>query len=169
VAPGLGAACALAIGRACWRDGRPGDARPHLERTLADADGGEDEELAIVAGIVLGWVLAELDELARAESVLAEASARANARGDRLHEAAALNNRAFVLWKRGALDALPDLYHRVVAIGRELGMPTHEYRAHAWMLEVLTATGATSEVQECEARMSELEAVFPELFSRRIS
>jgi predicted Ser/Thr protein kinase/tetratricopeptide (TPR) repeat protein len=165
---GLRAACALAVGRTHWRSGDARAARRSLDEALAMADeiGEPAYEIAVVAGVVLGWVHAELGELEVAERVLDAAGARARAAGDRLHEAAALNNLAFVHWQRGAVDALPSIYDRVVAIGRELGMPTHEYRAACWMLEVTRATGATAAADELARRIAALEDGFPDLFPK---
>jgi tetratricopeptide (TPR) repeat protein/predicted Ser/Thr protein kinase len=163
----LVAALALAMGRTSWRAGDARAARRDLEHALAlsiSATSDEGEEIAIVAGIVLGFVHAELDDLADAQTALASAGTRANARGDRVHEAAALNNLAFVSWRRGSVEALPAIHARVVTLGRELGMPTHEYRAQRWMFEASLLEGAVDAARAQAARVVELERCFPELF-----
>jgi predicted Ser/Thr protein kinase/tetratricopeptide (TPR) repeat protein len=161
----VAAPLALAKGRVHWRAQTPSAARPHLERALDLAARDETlDEIAIVAGVVLGWVLSELGDLPRAREVLAAAGTRANAAGDRLHEAAALNNQAYALWCAGRTEELPAIYRRVVALGRELGMPTHEYRAESWIFAASLFTGDLDNARAHAVRMVELEAAFPVLF-----
>lgn len=158
---------ALAVGRAAWRAGDERAAIEHLERVLVALDGAphdESYETRIAARLMLGFLLPEHGQLERAEALLEEAGAEARARGDRLHEAAALNNRLAIARARARPEDAIDGLREVIAIGRELGMLAVEYRGRVNRALMLVRIDRDAEALGDLAPAAELDRALPALF-----
>jgi tetratricopeptide (TPR) repeat protein len=125
----LGAALALARGRALFRAARWADAAEALEAAarLAEADEDGGYPTLVAALLLLGTSLPALGRPAAGEAALARAQDLAVGRGDLAHVAFLHINRRNLLVARGdAAGAVRDQLESV-RIGREMGVVSTEY------------------------------------------
>ena len=122
------------LGLLARQEGRPDEARSHLERSLA---------LAGSAGLAAAQVAA-LNNLARlreaagqreeALALLDEALALCARQGDRHREAALHNHRADILHRAGQEEAAMASLKQAVAIYAEIGMESGDWQPEIWKL-----------------------------------
>jgi eukaryotic-like serine/threonine-protein kinase len=127
--PLLGARLSLGRGRALFRTGESERAQAllHEAAVQAQAVGDDGYETQVIALMLLGYMLGNEGDVARANQVFETCMALCTERGDRLHLAAVLSNRR-ELWiaqnnvERAVIDGL-----RSQRIGREIGQIGVEY------------------------------------------
>jgi tetratricopeptide (TPR) repeat protein/predicted Ser/Thr protein kinase len=122
--PVLAARLATGRARSLWRLGKSGEAHASLREAVARAEaaGGDAYESLIISLVMLGTVLCGLGELRQAREVFDRALATARAKGDRLHELTALNNRRRVwIAEKDVARAEADL-RGMFELGRTLGL-----------------------------------------------
>lgn len=128
----------MALGRVHHRSG---DKEIAIEQNLwaaarAESIGDAGYETFVTALVMVGSDCASLGRFDEAENVLARVIEQAEARGDLLHVAAALNNRTFISLGRGdAVRMIRDL-ERVLQIMRQTGVASFEFHAAGNLGEV---------------------------------
>ncbi len=127
----LQAALFLARGRSCLRFPPDDTAAGLLWKAIAAAaDLGDDGyEILIIAYLLLGGMLPFLNRLDEADAALDRAIRASAEHEDRLHLAAAFNNRGLARGFRGDGESVIADYGRVLELARELGQPTMELMA----------------------------------------
>jgi eukaryotic-like serine/threonine-protein kinase len=116
---------ALARGRSLFRENQLAQALPLLQSVF---DAGVREPRTI-AGLLLGTLLIDTDDLDGAERVLGTIIGDCQLANDRFHLAAAYNNRAFLWSARDQLDRLTEDLRIVIELAREIGQANIERAA----------------------------------------
>ncbi len=120
----------LAAGRESFRraqggTGRYEDAVEPLRAAMRDARALGRDDLAAIAGVLLGPALSMLNDPA-AEPLFAEVITACEARGDRLHLGVAYANRAWLWNARGELARFAEDQRHVIQLAREIGQASLE-------------------------------------------
>ncbi len=119
--------------RLAWRFGELATARAHLQAAVAFAEplGEVGHELLVTSLVMLGHLLPALGEVEEAHRSLARAIERCRLVGDRVHEAAALNNQfeADVRWRRRTSR------RSAAATDRHRARARHDAPRAAWSLQ----------------------------------
>jgi hypothetical protein len=163
--PALAARLRLGEGRALFRAERRAEARLALGEAAALAEplGDEGYETLVIALLLLVFLLPAFGLAGEADRAADRVLSLARARGDLLHQAAALNNRQSVhVARKDLAGALADL-DAYRAIGRELGMASIEHYAAYNGGELLYQAGDLDRAAERARRARDLERAHPEL------
>ncbi len=129
----------FSVGQICMAMGRYGEARTHLEESLAIGREIGDRQRVAAALQPLGGVLTGQGDLPGARRCYDEAIVLAQAIGNRRDIATALNNRAQLHRLEGELDAAQSRFEQVLALVRELG--DHENVAIALLNLAMVSIG----------------------------
>lgn len=147
----------MARGRTAFRAGDFATARRDL---MAATDG--DRETAMIARLLLGAVLASLDDVDGARAALDAAITDCTILGDRFHHCVAINNRMWLWIKRDELDAAIDDQRAATALARELGFATLERGSTINLAELLYWRGSFDEALPLARRSLSLQRRFME-------
>jgi tetratricopeptide (TPR) repeat protein len=164
----LRAKLVLGKGRALFRVGQRSEACKALEQasSLAERSGDEAYETLIISLVILVLLLPELGRIDDAERISARAIALARERGDRLHLAAAFNNRRNILIARKDVLGACNEQKAFMQIGRELGIVTTEYVGEFNLCELLYLASELDAAVEHARRAIKLESRHPEVASQ---
>jgi tetratricopeptide (TPR) repeat protein len=137
--PHLDARVLLGLGRSAYRHSRNEESVELLGRaaSVAEALGEEAYETLVIALLLLGGILPALGHIDDALRALSKATALCAAHGDRLHLAAALNNRAICWGGLGRSDQVTADLGGLLAIARELGLDALEFSGEINLGEIL--------------------------------
>lgn len=157
--PLVQARLALGLGRAKHRANDNYSARNLLEKAAeqAAALGDDGYETQVIALMLLGYALSVQGDIGRAMATYERCIQLCEARGDKLHLAAVLNNRS-LLWlsqqspENAASDAL-----RSQHLGREIGQLSVEYTTSINLAELYYFTGNVEAAAPHAGRAAELE------------
>ncbi len=161
--PLLAANLSMGRGRAAWRLGELATARAHLQAAVAFAEplGEVGHEPLVTSLVMLGHLLPALGEVEEAHRSLARAIERCRLVGDRVHEAAALNNQFEAWMSDGDVERAVAAQRQSIAIARELGMTRHEQHGRFNLALAHAAAGELARARpELEAAL-EIEARYP--------
>jgi tetratricopeptide (TPR) repeat protein len=133
----------LGLGRSRHRFSQDAEACDLLASaaSAADALGDPGYETYVISCLLLGWVLPGLGRPREAREVLDQVVERCRTHNDRLHLAAALNNRAPGRGFAGDTDGMVQDLRAVVELAREVGQPTMELMAEYNLGEQLLLLG----------------------------
>ncbi len=140
----------LGEGRTWWRRGDTAAAARLISQAieLASSCGDEGYEQRVIARLMLGPLeVAGPGGVDLARATFAALVAECERHHDRLHLAAALNNRRHVWIATGELDALLEDAERCTQIGRQLGILAFEYGARINAGEALLRAGRVAEAR----------------------
>ncbi|MGK4007462.1 protein kinase [Sorangium sp. So ce1036] len=137
--PLLRARLLLGVGRSLHRACREEEAAAVLTRASAQAAelGDQGYETHLIAGLLLGFILAGLGRVEEAARILDEVIRGCEERSDLLHLGAALNNRALVRALRGDRAGMIADLERTIELGRDLDQPALELVGHYNLAEYL--------------------------------
>jgi hypothetical protein len=137
--PHLDARVLLGLGRSAFRHSRNEESVELLARAAAAAEalGEEAYETRVIALLLLGGILPALGRIDDALGALGKAIPLCAAHGDRLHLAAALNNRAICWGGLGRSDQVTADLGGLLAIARELGLDALEFSGEINLGEIL--------------------------------
>lgn len=147
---------ALGRGRAEVHRGRFAAAVP----LLSAAGGADDHETRVIALVLLGHALAQLDRLVESQAAFDAAIAGCEAAGDALHLGVALGNRVLLWIRRGDPAAAVLDLQRCVALARELGYVPLERITHHNLAEFLHWLGRDDEAAPLARHAHELQLRF---------
>jgi tetratricopeptide (TPR) repeat protein len=145
-------------------------ARRSLEKAVerADALGDEGYETLVVALLLLGFILPSQGAIGRADDIFARLRSLCEARGDKFHLAATINNRRS-LWiaRKDVASAIADA-RRYLALGTELGMLSMLYYGEFNLAELLYQHGELADAWSHAVAAGELELRMSGGSSRRL-
>lgn len=159
----------LAQARTSCRSGERAEACRMLQLAAQRAEilGDDGYETLIIALVMLTAVMAQLGRINEAEATSARVMELARDRGDRLHVAAALNNRRNILIGRKDAKRACEEQAAFMQIGRELGVVTTEYIGEYNLAELLYYTDDTDSAMEHARRALEIASRRAEVASHR--
>ncbi|MEM9489458.1 MAG: AAA family ATPase, partial [Myxococcota bacterium] len=139
----------MAEGRSLWRQNRNRAAFDLLDQaeSLAERMGDEAYETFVISLLVCGYLKVVLGDFEHAEHRFGRVIPLCQERGDMMHLAAALGNRAFLWIAKNDIERMLDDQRKLLELSRELGNARMEQHANFYLGQYLLWTGEVAKAK----------------------